>query len=53
MTEARMRMIDNVIRKYGFERPATILFCRQCEERPNTVKDNDAIREMYKHLMSA
>lgn len=44
----REEMMDNVIRKFGFEVKETISFCRMCERR-NVA--NERIEARYKELM--
>ena len=44
----REEMMDNVIRKFGFEVKETINFCRMCE-RGNVT--NERIEVRYKELM--
>ncbi len=41
------RMIDDVIRKYGFEAEATLFFCRLCKNTSNLKH----IKWSYKELM--
>ena len=42
------QMIDNVIRKYGFEARVTIAFCRMCERGDLA---NTQIEARYNELM--
>lgn len=51
MTEARMKMIDNLIRVFGFECPAVVSFAWICENKPDTEKANDFITRRYNHMM--
>lgn len=44
----REEMMDNVIKKYGFESEITILFCKACEE----CDSNSKIRETFRMLMA-
>ncbi len=44
----REEMMDEVIKKYGFESEITILFCKACEE----CNSNSKIRWTYIMLMS-
>ena len=44
----REQMMDNVIRKFGFEAKATIIFCRMCE-RGNLA--HTQIKTRYNELM--
>ena len=47
MTREREEMIDNVIRRYGFEARETINFARVCEQ---SINDN-SIKRVYDYLM--
>lgn len=47
MNEKREQMLDNVIRKYGFEARQTIKFANACEK-----SSNEAVNKMYARLMA-
>ncbi len=46
--KSREEMMDDVIRRYGFEAEITILFCKACEE----CISNSTIRWIYLMLMA-
>ena len=43
-------MMNDVIKKYGFETDETITFCTLCEQATNK-EEEKAIEKMYKDLM--
>ena len=43
----KQEMMDNVIRKYGFESEEAILFCSACEDK----KNDKIIETLYKITM--
>lgn len=49
----REQMIDNLIRKYGFENTVVLMFAKMCEEYEDSAINNDLIRIFYENNMAA
>lgn len=47
----RKEMIDNMIRKYGFESTVVLIFAKICEEYENNSWNDDIIRIFYENNM--
>ena len=52
MTKNRETMLDNLIRKYGFEHPWVVAFCKWCEEWKNNSYENKCLKEIYEEMMN-
>lgn len=52
MTKNRETMIDNLIRRYGFEHPWVVKFCEFCEDWENEKVYNDGLESLYIAMMT-
>ena len=52
MTKNRETMLDNLIRRYGFEHPWVVAFCKWCEEWKNNSYENKCLKEIYEAMMT-
>lgn len=48
----RDEMMNNVIRKYGFEHPWVIQFCKFCDEWEDVKVLNDGLESLYIAMMT-
>ena len=48
----REEMMNDVIRRYGFEHPWVVQFCQFCDEWENEKVYNDGLESLYIALMT-
>ena len=50
--ETKEQMINNIIRRFGFEDKRTILFCTMIEQLEDTEKATEKINRRYNRLIA-
>lgn len=49
---SRIEMMDNIIKKFGFEAKETIGFCLMCENHPHDTINDKRVEISYKILLT-